>query len=940
MQRLDGRTVYSATDLANFLECEHLATLDVLALADDALHGRRSARDESAELFARKGDAHERAHLARLRAQGLQVVDIAEGGGSLDAKAARTLAAMRSGAAVIYQGTLRDGVLAGHTDFMHRVDGEASGLGPYRYEVSDTKLARSPKAKFLVQLAFYSHLLALAQGAEPRQMHVVLGDFSQRSFRCADYARYFRSLLRRFLAHVQAGGAAAATYPLPCAFCDLCAWREHCEAQRIADDHLCQVAGITRVQWARLQQAGVATMAALALVPANVTVPKLQPDTLAKLRGQAALQHRAKVGGGRHHELLPLDGEGKRGFHRLPAPDAGDLYFDMEGDPLEEGGLEYLFGVGERLGGAPAFRAFWAHDRVQERHTFEAFVDFVVAWRREHPRAHIYHYASYEESALKRLATLHGTREAEVDALLRGNVLVDLYKVVRESLRVSQDSYSIKSVERFYRPAREGGVQTAGASVVFYERWRETHDDALLRDIEAYNRDDVESTAGLHDWLLSLRPEGVPWFAPPAAGDAGEADAKEAARSGKTAAIEQRLAVYRQRLVDPLPADPLAWTPEHRMRELAWQLLDFHRRADKPHWWAHYDRMDAEETELLEDLECLAGLQADPDRPPAPEKRSMRYHYVVPEQESKLADGNDVVRADTGEPLGALQFDADTRRASVKIGAAREAPPARLSLGPGAPPGTAALVEALYRFADSVLAGDGRYAALEGLLRREPPRLHGRAPGAPIVAPDAEVLQGSIDAARLLDHSVLYLQGPPGAGKTYTGARVIVDALARGQRVGVMSHSHKAINHLLDGVMKAARERGVPVDGCRKISNDSQHFEGFVNCNDNETVWRGDHALVAGTVWLFADRAADQRLDLLFVDEAGQVSLANLVAAGTAARCIVLLGDQMQLAQPVQGAHPGRSGDSALEWLLDGAATIAPDRGIFLATTWRLHPDV
>ncbi|HSW24499.1 MAG TPA: DEAD/DEAH box helicase, partial [Burkholderiaceae bacterium] len=366
-----------------------------------------------------------------------------------------------------------------------------------------------------------------------------------------------------------------------------------------------------------------------------------------------------------------------------------------------------------------------------------------------------------------------------------------------------------------------------------------------------------------------------------------------------------------------------------RMRELTWQLLDFHRRADKPHWWAHYERMEAEEPELLEDLECLAGLRSDPDRPPVPEKRSMRYHYVVPEQESKLADGNEVVRADTGEPLGALQFDADTRRASVKIGAARDAPP-----------GTAALVEALYRFADSVLAGNGRYAALEGLLRREPPRLHGRAPGTPIVAPDVEVVQGSIDAARLLDHTVLYLQGPPGAGKTYTGARVIVDALAREQRVGVMSHSHKAINHLLDGVMKAARERGVPVDGCRKISNDSQYFEGFVNCNDNESVWLNDHALVAGTVWLFADKAADQRLDLLFVDEAGQVSLANLVAAGTSARCIVLLGDQMQLAQPVQGAHPGHSGDSALEWLLDGAATIALDRGIFLATTWRMHPAV
>ncbi|MCW5661674.1 MAG: TM0106 family RecB-like putative nuclease [Burkholderiaceae bacterium] len=941
MQRLANLTVYSATDLAGFLECEHLAVLDRLALDDDALRGQRSAQDEQAELLARKGDTHERAYLARLRVQGLEVVDIAVDGGSLDDKAARTLQAMRAGVPVIYQatlqGALQGGALAGHADFLRRVDGEASALGPWRYEVADTKLARTPKAKFLVQLAFYSHLLTVAQGAEPRQMHVVLGDFSERNYRVADYARYFRSLLARFLAHVGAldGGAAPATYPLPCAFCDLCHWRERCERQRVDDDHLCQVAGISRVQWLKLQESGVGTMAALASLAADAAVPKMQPDTLAKLRSQAALQHAARTDGRRRLELLPLDADGRRGFQRLPLPDAGDLYFDMEGDPLEDGGLEYLFGVGDRLGGSFDFRAFWAHDRAAECEAFEAFVDFVVARRRERPGAHVYHYASYEESALKRLATLHGTREAEVDAMLRGHWLVDLYKVVRESLRTSEPGLSIKNIERFYRPARAGGVQTAGASVVFYERWRDTGDETLLRDIEAYNRDDVESTAGLHEWLLGLRPAGLPWAREDAAGLA-----EAQAASERTQRIEARLAEYRRKLVDPLPAERSAWSTDDHLRELAWQMLDFHRRADKPHWWAYYARMEADEAEWMDDLECLAGLQADPEHPPQREKQSIRYSYTVPQQESKLADGDSCVRCDTGESLGELSYDEASGRASVKISVKRPAPPARLSLGPGGPPNAEALVDALYRFADSVLDRDARYAALEGLLRREPPRLHGFAPGAPVVPAGADLLQASIAAVRAMDRTLLYVQGPPGAGKTYTGARLIVDALARGLRVGVTSNSHKAINNLLAGVVQAAAERGVHVDGCRKISDDAHRFEGFFNCDDNGEVWGNGHALVAGTVWLFADERADQRLDLLFVDEAGQVSLANLVAAGTSARNIVLLGDQMQLAQPVQGAHPGRSGDSALDWLLDGAATIAPDRGIFLATTWRMHPAV
>jgi uncharacterized protein len=206
----------------------------------------------------------------------------------------------------------------------------------------------------------------------------------------------------------------------------------------------------------------------------------------------------------------------------------------------------------------------------------------------------------------------------------------------------------------------------------------------------------------------------------------------------------------------------------------------------------------------------------------------------------------------------------------------------------------------------------------------------------------ADLLPASIAAVQAMDRTLLYVQGPPGAGKTYTGARLIVDALARGLRVGVTSNSHKAINHLLSGVMKAARERGTAVHGIKKNSSGKGSYDGpgIVDVDDNAEVWLNDHPLVAGTAWLFADARADQRLDLLFVDEAGQVSLANLVAAGTSSRNIVLLGDQMQLSQPVQGAHPGRSGDSALDWLLDGAATIAPERGIFLATSWRMHPAV
>ena len=195
--------------------------------------------------------------------------------------------------------------------------------------------------------------------------------------------------------------------------------------------------------------------------------------------------------------------------------------------------------------------------------------------------------------------------------------------------------------------------------------------------------------------------------------------------------------------------------------------------------------------------------------PPRPDKRSTVYTYLAPEQETKLASGDDCTRTDTGESVGKIEFDEESRRVTIRIGPSKQPLPARLSLGPGGPINSKALVDALFRFADSVLAGDDRHLALKRLLRREPPRLEGRLPGQPVVPPGQDIVQGSLAAAMAMDRTCLYVQGPPGSGKTYTGSRMIAGLLAAGRRVGIMSNSHKAINHLLKGVMQVAAERGL-----------------------------------------------------------------------------------------------------------------------------------
>ena len=299
------------------------------------------------------------------------------------------------------------------------------------------------------------------------------------------------------------------TYPVPCDKCDQCKWKGICEERRLSDDHLSQVANINRLQIKKLEAAGVPTLKALATLPEDTSIPKMISETLQKLRHQARLQFLARQTGERQIEVLSLVDDKTRGFARLPQPATGDLFFDMEGDPLEEGGLEYLFGLYFFKADKPEFKAFWAHSRAEEKRAFEAFMDFVTGWLRQFPNAHIYHYAAYEQTALKKLMSLHGTREAEVDNLLRSQKLIDLYKVVREGIRVSEPRYSIKNIEHFYLESRTGDVKSAGASIVYYERWKETGDPQLLKDIENYNFDDVRSTYELREWLLTLRPTAV-----------------------------------------------------------------------------------------------------------------------------------------------------------------------------------------------------------------------------------------------------------------------------------------------------------------------------------------------------------------------------------------------------------------------------------------------
>ncbi|HHK0662485.1 TM0106 family RecB-like putative nuclease [Pseudomonas aeruginosa] len=932
MQTRNGVQLYSASDICGFLECQHLTALDLQHLVAPM---EKAPASEQNRLIQGKGLAHEAAFLERLKRENAHVVDIAEGNPSFARRVELTIEAMKAGADIIFQASLQEGAFIGHADFLRKVP-RASALGDHSYEVIDTKLAKSAKAKFLVQVALYSRMLIAIQGVQPQFMYVVLGDSArtEQAFRVADYADYLEQVLQRFTAFVNSDGQPV-TYPEPCGHCGFCVWRDRCDEQRLQDDHLSAVAGISRSQIKKLQAGGVTTLQQLANSTDDLRIPKLQVESLGKLRHQARLQFQGRSSDGPLFEFLPVVGK-RRGFNRMPTAVEGDLFFDMEGNPLEEGGLEYLFGVYIDEGGHQSFKPFWAHSREAEKIAFEQFIDWVIAHLKRYPSAHVYHYASYEETAIKRLMSQHGTREAQVDWLLRNGKLIDLYKVVREAIRVSEPSYSIKNIEHFYMGQRDGDVTNAGASIVFYERWKETGESALLEQIERYNEDDVLSTYLLRNWLLSIKPSDASALSEP------ETESEKALAEQKE--IEVRLESYRDRLLVGLPAAECALSEADQVRLLTFQLLDFHRRADKPTWWQLFSRQDMTTEELLEDIESLAGLRRT-KTPPEPIKKSFLFEYSFEPQESKMRTGSQGVISESLANVQLVNLDSNACLAMFKA-TANNAPPDDFDMIPGRPIPSTSLREALFRYADSVLAGEQRFQAVSDFLHRRAPRVKDVQPGAPLLDPRLTTTDAIKQVVRNLENSVLFIQGPPGAGKTYTGSHVIVDLLKAGKRIGVTSNSHHAINNLLSAVESRAQAEGVAFKGLKK-SSEGEGTE-FTGCcirsiedkKDFLDAWGPGIDLTAGTAWLFADETFTEALDYLFIDEAGQVSVANLVTMGIAARNIVLMGDQMQLSQPVQGVHPGRSGDSILDYLLDGTPTIAPDRGVFLAQTWRMHPHV
>ena len=714
-----------------------------------------------------------------------------------------------------------------------------------------------------------------------------------------------------------------------------------CRAKWQADDHLALVAGISKSHVAEFRRRDITTVAQVAAMslPLPWKPERGAIQTFERVRDQARLQVESRTSGAVLYETLsPLPGFG---LARLPPPSKGDIFLDFEGDPfVGEGGLEFLSGYAfQDDAGTESYRADWALSRADEKASFERFVDFVMERWGVHPDLHIYHYAPYEPAALKRLMGRYATRESEIDRMLRGGLFVDLYAIVRHAIRAGVESYSIKKLEPLYTFERTVGLPDVSAVLAKVQASLELGDFEGIGEEERtavadYNRDDCLSAWRLRDWLEGIRSELV------AAGTAIERPAPESADAGENlTAWHQKIAILIERLTQDVPADPLERTRDQHARWLLAHTLDWHRRENKAVWWDYFRLSALSADELLDEragLSGLAFLETVGGTAKAPIHR-----YSFPPQDTDLRGDEDLCQLG-GKKFGAVvaislehrTIDIKKRRDTADVHP--EAVFAHQLID------AEVLADALARIgkyvADNGMSGEGPYQAARDLLLRSAPRTGGEA----LKGPDETALGAAMRLAPYLQ-GVFPIQGPPGTGKTHIGARMIATLTQRGTRVGVTANSHKVIRNVLDEVLEAAPELGTSIECIQKVAEDEPNLPQLQFTIKNEELLDAISAncqVAGGTAWLWARPDAFQSVDTLFIDEAAQMSFANVLAVSQAAKNIVLLGDPQQLEQPMQGSHPEGTDVSALTHILGPHATIPADRGLFLEETWRLHPKI
>ena len=941
MRIKNNQYLISPSDLNNFISCKYIFKNNIRFLNKEI-----EKKSETIDQKIRKkfGIDHEERHFNILKKK-YKSHTIIRTDSDENQRAKDTIAAMDRGFEFIYHAYFVDKQFRGEADFLIKTD-KPSKKWKYSYEVYDTKISRKIKPRHAQQITAYSYLLRNIQGTLPEKMYLIDGSDKTHSFKPKEFINQFTFAKNQFEGFI-ATEKKQKIYPEKCDACSFCEWSEICEDIWVKDNYINQIARINKSQVEKLKKENIDTVEKLSLTEAKNLKSKINFETKERLIEQAKLQEEKRKT--KISKWVPLVSKPNKGFYKLPKPNEGDVFYDIEGYPLKEGrGFEYLHGVYYSENQKMVFKGFWAKDFEfkYEKESYVKLVKFFKNHFEKHPDAFIYHYADYEKRSLRTLSSLYSSEHPEeehyVDKLLRLEKFVDLRNIVTQCIRTTETDMSLKTIEQFYEPPfeRKSNIKKADDSVALYDEWLISKKDNLMKDIIDYNEDDCISTYELRNFLIKYKPENIDFFT--LINEEKEKKSKEKSWEKTSSELNDDLLKIlvknKKTIIDDLI-----------------NLVGFHRREQKPEYHFFFDRLEKDHHELEDDNSCIGNCVLK-SKKPIIEEKSLLFEYTFHDQEYKIKKGDDAYSIFDNRNIGKVEeineISLDENNLVIRIGQRAfkglSEMPSLISLGPKQPPSVANKEKALNSYIKSVIKKDkSKFKCINELLTKSLPDVSGVKKGDELINESEDIVKESLKIVKNLNSSYLVVQGPPGSGKTYTTAKIIIELIRDNKRVGVSSNSHEAIKTLL---YKIEEESDFEFEGIKISNKEEQELKGkIIKDTDGKNIDFDNTKLIAGTTFFFSKHSEkDEKgkineilqkkpLDYLFIDEAGQVSLADTIAIATTCKNLILIGDQMQLAQPMQGVHNGCADKSSLEFILEENDTIPKEQGIFLSKTRRLN---
>ena len=945
MKNLDK--LLTASKFKNWLACKFTTINEIKKLEDPKISKKTFSKTE--EIRKQRGDEFEEKIYKEFIKDYSNHIKIKKDKDSLK----NTKEALKKGYDLIHKAHFEYDGWSGEIDFLIK--------GENGYEVYDTKLTTMPKPEHIIQICIYTEWLkTMRSGLLPEKMHLILGDKKNTvSYKVRDYQLYFQRNKAKYLDFLSL--KKHTVEPEKCDFCKLCEWADSCEKQWIEEDHLNQIVNTRNDQIQKIKKHGIKTLKAFSQLNESEKIKDLNPLTFKTHLSQAKLLIKSIQSGQPEHKLLEI--KEQRGFNKLPKKTKNDIFFDIEGidkvlneedSENNKTGLEYLFGLYYFENDKPKFKYFEAHNKNEEKKALVNLLEFIGEHLKKYPESYIYHYNHYEKTALINLVKKHDTNFAQVNDLLREEKLIDLFHVVKQGMQVSEKQYSLKNLEKHYGFKRVGEIKKANESTDIYLDWVETQEKELFDKIILYNKEDCVSTYELREWLLDIKPANTSWH-------------KEKELIERERNWEKENAEYKKLINKELKS--------LEIKNILSDILGYHKREDMVYWVDFYNRTSNKIPEqLIENAECIGDMiQAKKEKN---EKGVNVYTYKYDEQEFKIKEKDRIDDALDGDfktkSIGKI-INIENHNNLIQIESKNDDLPKNLSIARDTYVNSDPIIEGVLRFVKSAIKKEKKYQATHEILNKNFPNIEGLEKGKDILnsenfSSDEEFLKQSLKIVEQIDHSYLYFQGPPGVGKTHTAAHIILELLKKTKKVGITANSHKVIFNLLSKIEELAVEDNFIFKGFHKPGSDKdKRFNDGKFIKNTARVKVGktkegkplykeqmdllfeslEADLFSGTAWCFTryDKktghpACDQRLDYIFIDEASQLSIADTVAISLAAENVIIIGDQMQLGSPTRALHPGESGNSAPQYLLEDKDTIPSNKGIFIEKSRRLHPDV